>query len=308
MTLNFLRVRKGQRAIVYLTLLFMLVFYGGFRLWPTLYSIILSLLNWRIGAPLLQTEFIGLNNYRFALFRDFLTLSSFKRTLVFATELVAMSGGLGLVAAVLIQSHRRHQPLLRVLYFLPYVVPEIVAGLLIRVLFQPQFGAVNATLNLLGIPDQPWMTSPQTALFTVALAGAWIRLGYNAMLFMTGLDQIPQDLLEAALVDGANEWQGFWRIKFPLLMPVVLFLIVTGSISALQTFGLIYAMSVGTIDIVGGPLYSTTIISVLIFNTGFGKGYTNDFDYAATLAVLLFVVILVLTLIQFRVMRSEWEY
>ncbi len=308
MRLNVLGVRQGQRAMVYGSLLFLVIFYGGFRLWPMAYSIVLSLFNWRGLKPIWEQQFVGLSHYEFALVKDTLVLESLWRTIVFSAELVVISTVLGLIVAVLIRNHRRAQPALRLAYFLPYIVPAVVSGLLMRVLFQPQFGSVNALLNIIGLPSQPWMASPKSALLTVALVAAWARLGYNVILFLAGLDQIPSDLLDAARVDGAGAWQTFWRITFPLLMPVMLFVVVTGTIAALQEFGVIYAMTLGSTEVVGGPVRATTVFSILLYLTAFSEVGGFNYSYGATLAVILFLLIFGLTLVQFRVMRTRWEY
>jgi len=169
-------------------------------------------------------------------------------------------------------------------------------------LYAPQSGLINQTLSFLGLPNQPFLTRPSQALQSITAVAVWQSLGFSIIIFLAGLQQIPEMYYEAARIDGANPWQLFWKITLPLLNPVIVYLSVLSTISFLRLFALVQNMSPqGT----GGPLKSTTTVVLEVYREGFSS---YNMGYAAALTVILFGVILLITVIQLRFLSRRVEY
>jgi multiple sugar transport system permease protein len=169
-----------------------------------------------------------------------------------------------------------------------------------KFLLQPsQFGILNSFLAGLNIPAQPFLMSSIQVIPSLILITTWATLGYNMVLFLAGLGGIPFSFYEAAKIDGANSWQLFWKITWPLLSPTILFTTVTGSIGAMQIFSIPYILTQG------GPEDASRMVVMWIYQTGF-----NQFrmGYASSLAMVFFVVVMILTVLQLRFLRTRWSY
>src|SRR3989449_9726490 len=155
---------------------------------------------------------------------------------------------LALVLALMIGGRRRSgagAPALRALFLLPYASSVVAVALVWQWMYHPDFGLLNHLLTRAGLAPVNWLGDPKTALFAVMLVSLWMQLGYQLTVFIAGLRAIPQAYLDAARADGANAWQPFWRVTFPLLLPVTLFVLVTGIIGAFQVLALVMAMTGG---------------------------------------------------------------
>jgi multiple sugar transport system permease protein len=169
-----------------------------------------------------------------------------------------------------------------------------------RYFLQPsQFGIINSFLAMVHIPAQPFLNSSKQVIPSIALISIWTALGYNMVLFLAGLGSIPGMFYEAARIDGANPWQVFWKITWPLLSPTVLFMTVTGTIAALQIFSVPYILTQG------GPEDSSRTMVMWIQQTGFTQ---FRMGYASALAVIFFAITMILTLVQLRWLRTRWSY
>jgi multiple sugar transport system permease protein len=169
-----------------------------------------------------------------------------------------------------------------------------------RFLLQPsQFGILNSFLAALKIPALPFLNSSILVIPSIILITTWASVGYNMVLFLAGLGGIPFSFYEAAKIDGANSWGLFWKITWPLLSPTVLFTTVTGSIGALQIFSIPYILTQG------GPEDASRTVVMWIYQTGF-----NQFrmGYASSLAMVFFVIVMILTILQLRFLRTRWSY
>ncbi len=266
-----------------------LVFFFG----PVLYGLWLSLTDfdlYAIGDPT-STRFIGLGNYSSALTNaDF--WNALKVTLWYALVGAPISVAVSLAAALLVDARTtRFKAFFRAVYFAPVVTTLVAVAIVWRYLYQPQYGLVNALLHRFGGPPVDWLGDPHWALFSIVVLAVWKNFGYNLLIFVAGLQNVPMELHEAAQLDGANGWQRFRNVTLPELAPVCMFLSVTTVINYFQLFAEPYVMTQG------GPLKSTTSLVLLMYEQGFRWWRLG---YAASVAFLLFAVILIATAVQMR--------
>ena len=288
--------RFGMRWHGYLYVLPALVFLSLFILWPTLYSIILSVQRWDFLSP--NRPFVGLENYR-----GLLASSEFQNSLRVTLLFVALSVPIRIVIALglahLVFKESRLNRLLRGVYFLPVVSSSVAISLVWRWLFNTDAGLVNAVVVGLGGTKIPWLISPQTALYAVVVVSVWQALGYDVILFIAGLRAIPKEYTEAAQIDGARPWGVFRFVTWPLLMPTTFFILVVSVIGSFQVFSIVNVMTGG------GPALGTDVLVNLLYRRAFTY---FDIGRASALAVLLLVILLALTLLQFRVLGKRVHY
>lgn len=269
-----------------------------FSLIPILFSGWVSLHNWDMLSPVGEMPWVGLDNYVYLITSDNVFRQALGNTFVFVIGGVASNVALGLGFALLLNSRLRGQTLWRVLYFLPVITAPLALGVMFAFIFNRNYGLINSILVAIGIPRQPFLASPYQALLVIIIMAIYQYVGYYIVIFVAGLQGIPQDYYDAASVDGANAWQRFWRITLPLLKPVMLFVIVTNTIGGLQVFDLVFS-STG-----GGPVNSTQTIVLHMYNTAFKF---SRMGRASAMAFILFAIILTITVIQLRVLRDRTE-
>ncbi|MCZ7545605.1 MAG: sugar ABC transporter permease [Anaerolineae bacterium] len=272
---------------------------------PMIYSLIGSLYDWNPYSP--EATYVGLGNFAEALTQDPLVGKSLVNVVYYVILTLPLGAALALIVAVMINSLPRLKGLYRVIYFLPVVTSAVAVSVLWRWLYQQRFGLFNQVLNIILVdtlhldinPNVQWLTSPQIAMPSVAAMVIWQGLGFTMVLFLAGLSSIPQELYEAAKIDGAGAWQRFRGITIPLLQPTMVFVLVTGLIGGMQVFTPMYVMTQG------GPVNATKTIVFHLYQ----KAFTLfRFGYASSLAFILFAIILTLTLIQIRFLRTRWQY
>jgi ABC-type sugar transport system permease subunit len=270
-----------------------LAVFAGFFLLPAVWSAVMSLTDWKIvGTP----RFVGLKNY-LRLFTDPLFFTSLKNTLVYTAVIVPLMAVVGLGLALLLNQPLRGRILTRTGVFASYVIMVSVVGILWRWVLEPTgAGIVNYYLGQLGIGPLPWLAAPETAMLSIILATMWWTAGYNMVMYLAGLQDIPESLREAVRIDGAGGWQEFWHLTLPLLRPVTFFVVVMSIAKSFQVFGQVYVMTQG------GPSNSTLTIVNYLYVVGFTW---FEMGYAAAIAYALFALLLVITVIQFRMVSRE---
>jgi ABC-type sugar transport system permease subunit len=271
---------------------------AAFSFVPLLLVLYVSVHRWSPIEP--ARAFVGLANYGHVV-RDPLVWWALGRTLLYALYVpVSMAFALGL--AVMIAGRRRSgaaMPALRALFLLPYASSVVAVALVWQWMYHPDFGLINHLLIRVGLGPVNWLGDPKTALGAVMLVSVWMQLGYQLTVFLAGLRAIPQAYLDAARVDGANAWQRFWRVTFPLLWPVTLFVLVTGIVGAFQVFALVMVLTGG------GPLGATDVIAYRIYRTAWEL---LQFGEASALALLLFALLFGATWAQVRLLDRRVEY
>ena len=239
-------------------------------------------------------NFVGLENYK-AIFFDARFRIALSNTIVYALGSALPIWVISLLLAMAFIQRIPGRNVLRTLYFAPVILGGVVVSIVWRLIYHPQ-GLMNATIGQLFHFAPNWLNHPQFAPLALILVNIWQSIGFMMIIFIAGLQEIPQDFYDAAKVDGANPWKSFWHITLPLLKPTSLFVMVILLINGFQAFTYQYVMTKG------GPSDETNVIGLFIFQNAFQ--YLR-MGYAAAVSVLLFAVILILTVIQLRVARTE---
>jgi raffinose/stachyose/melibiose transport system permease protein len=278
-----------------------LLLFGVFVLYPMVSALSYAFFTWH-GTT--RGVFVGLSNFGALFtqqpFREQLP-RAFGHNLAFFVGTMVIQNTLGLGIAVLLHRRARTRRLLQTLYAMPYLVSPIVIGYLWTLLLSPTFGPVNALLRTVGLESLavPWLGDPSTALWVVVLVSAWQWVGFPVLLYGAALGGVPEELSEAARVDGASHWQTFRSITFPLLVPAIGTVSVLTFIFAMEAFALPYALGGST----GNPAGATDFMSLLFYRTAFENGSTNAIGSSSAIATLLFAVIFGGAVLATRVLR-----
>ena len=295
---SFLQSRKAKENIfAYLMLAPDIIGLAVFIFLPILIAFYVSLHDWNALEPM---RFIGIKNYM-TLMADEQWWTSVLTTFIYALMFVPLVFGASMLLAVFINSiPGKAQEFFRTVYFVPYSVSTVVAAIMWMFMLDERSGYVNNIINVLGIPHQSFLGDPNQALFCIAVISAWMLIGYYAIVFLAALKDIPASYYEAARLDGANGFQIFKSITFPLLREVSTFVLVVTTIASFQVFDQIKIITNG------GPAQATNVSVFYI--------YTNSFEYmklgySSALAFVLFIIIFTLSLFQLKLTKgSSNEY
>lgn len=268
-----------------------------FLVGPVLASLAMSFTDIRsadVRSPLAVT-FLGVDNY-VRLFQDEQFVKAAGNTLVVVLVGLPLTVAFGLAAAMGLNSGLvKFRSVFRVGYYLPVVTSIVAISVVWRFLLQPDTGLLNSALALVGIEGPNWLANTSTALPAVIMMIVWRGIGFQMVIFLAGLQAIPHELYEAARIDGAGRWAQFWHVTVPSLRPTLLFVTVIGSIGLLQVFEEPFVMTRG------GPLGSTTTVAYSVYSQ-FSFG---NYGYASAMSYLLFLAIVLLSILWFRLLRSD---
>lgn len=263
----------------------------AFLILPVVLAFVISLFHW----DLLGTrQFVGLDNYASLLGGGALT-NSLLVTAIFTLISVPVSLAVGLALATQLVRALPGSAIVRVIVVIPWVCAPLALGVVWKWIFQPSVGALN---QILGVRIE-WLTDPQLALPAVAFVAIWQNVGYISLFFQAGLGKIPTSIYEAARLDGAGSWQQMWHMTIPLLRPTTFFLAVTQVVASFQVFDMVFALTGG------GPQRRTEVIASLIYNEAF---VASRLGRASAVAVVMFVILVVITLIQQRYFSRRITY
>ncbi len=285
--------KMGRERSAYLFIFPGLLVFSIFTVAALIYAFYLTFHEWSIISP--DKPYVGLDNYREMLHDPEYRTAVFN-TAYFTLGSVPPAMVIGLFLALLLNQPIRFRGLFRTMYFLPVVTPFVVTALLWKWLYNGDFGLFNYYLLKTHLIDQPllWLSSQNLAMPAVILMSIWGGVGFSMVIYLAGLQAIPEELYESAKLDGAGPLKRLWYITVPMLAPTTLFLLVIGVIGSFQIFTQIYIMTSG------GPVNRTTTIVYYIYEWGF-KFF--DLGYASTLAMGLFVLLLGVTILQLRLYR-----
>lgn len=258
---------------------------------PVISSLFLSFTRWNFMQGFSAIKFNGVQNY-INLFKDDWFLASLKNNLIFTLVTVPVGLALGLILANFINKYIYLSTLVKIMFFIPYIASTVAVSIVWMVLLQPSFGPVNQLLQSIGIANPPgWLVDFKWSLPTVMIIYIWQELGYTIIVYMSGLKAIPNEIYEAAAVDGASKIRLFFDITVPMVAPTTFFLLIMGVIGTFRVFDQINVLTQG------GPGNSTSVMAFYIYKTAF-QDYRMG--YATSMAWVLFIVIFAVTLTQWK--------
>jgi ABC-type sugar transport system permease subunit len=296
---NLLNFRTRQKLVGYLFILPTYVFFLVFIAVPFFGALGISLTEW---AGYDQPRFIGVTNF-VNLYHDRVFWIALTNTFLFTAATTALQTTIPLLVAVLIHAGWRGSVFFRTVLFIPVVISLVVSGLLWQIIYDANFGVLNALLTVIGLEawTQPWLADPRTAMPAIIFVSLWQSLGFYMLIFFAGLQSIPSDLYESASMDGANTWQKLIHITVPMLWPITTVVIVINIIGGVKVFDVIYVMTTG------GPNHATEVLGTYLYVTAFGAtgGGSPSTGYAAAIGVVILVLAMIGTIIQFRVTKER---
>ncbi len=285
------RRRLGNEGLTaFLFVLPSLIGFATFFAVPAIRGLWISFTNWDLLRP---AQFIGLGNY-VRLLQDGEFWNALTVTVYYVLLNIPLQTVLAMVIAVMM--HRlTDSVVIKGMLILPWLMPPVVVGLIWLWILDPNLGILNVALKSLGLPAVAFLGLPQWAMPAIAMINIWQYVGYTALLIFAGLQSIPPSVYEAASIDGASESQMFWRVTVPLLRPVLVFVLVTSVIGSFQIFDTI------AITTKGGPVNATKVLNWYIYEQAFSR---FNMGYATTISIVLFLILIVVSLIQMRLLRA----
>jgi multiple sugar transport system permease protein len=281
--------RLGDVSTALIAILPALLVFVIFNIYPTLYSAVLSFMDW--DGLSVDREFVGLQNYK-DLFTSSAFWNSLWATIYYTLGVILVSVPLALLISVALNSGIRGQPFYRTLYFIPVITSTVAAAMVWKLMLNPGSGLLNVALRGMGIIDAPsWLRSTTWAMPAVILVGVWKRLGFNMVIYLAALQNIPRVYYEAAEVDGASNWARLLHITIPLLSPTTALLVVMGLIDSFLLFDQVYVMTNG------GPSGTTDVLGFMLYRNAFSY---FDLGTASAIAMVILVIVGALTLLQWR--------
>jgi len=266
-----------------------------FTIIPIISSFVLTLFRWDLIS---EIQFAGLSNFR-KLILDEKFWNALKHTVSFVIGYIPFVMVTGLFVALLMNGKIKGKGAFRTAFFIPVVSSWIAVALLWTWLFNPKFGLINYILALIGIAGPAWLYDPNWAMTAVIMTSVWKDTGFVMMLFLAGLQDIPQSLLEAASIDGATTVKRFFRITIPMLSPTIFFVMIVTMINSFQVFDQVWVMTEG------GPAGSTSVLVEQVYKNAFR--YYN-MGYASTISLVLFLIILLITAVQIQGQKKWVHY
>lgn len=288
-----MKTMKSERKMAIVLCLSPIMF--GFLLFmiiPIVISIMLSFTNWDLITPI---HWVNMKNY-IELFHDRLFWKSLMNTVLYWAYTVPPLTIIALILALIVDRISRGAKFFRAVYFLPAVCPMVALAMIWRWVYQPNFGVLNFLFNKIGLPPQAWLSSELFALPAIAFIRVWRDTGYQMIILFAGLKTIPSHLYKAAEIDGATSWHKFWKITLPLLRPSLLFVTITTTIWSFQVFDEIWMVTQG------GPGDATRVYNYYLYQNAFSS---MKMGYASAMSVVLLLILVLITLLQFRV--GGWE-
>jgi ABC-type sugar transport system permease subunit len=294
-----LNYRTRRKLVGYLFILPTYIFFVIMIAVPFFRALGISLTEW---AGYDTPEFIGLRNFE-NLLQDRVFWIALRQTFLFTIATTILQTIIPLLIAVLINNKWRGSTFFRTALFIPVIISSVVSGLLWRMIYDPNFGILNATLKQIGLGAiaKPWLALPETAMGAIIVVSLWQSLGFYMLIFFAGLQSIPVELYESASLDGANARQKLLHITVPMLWPVTTVVIVINIIGGIKVFDVIYIMTTG------GPNHATEVLGTYLYVTAFGAtgGGSPSMGYAAAIGVVILILAMIGTIVQFRVTRGR---
>ncbi|WP_203333976.1 carbohydrate ABC transporter permease [Planococcus beigongshangi] len=282
--------------MIYLFFIPGLLLYSIFFIYPTISALFYSFTDWDGLSDAYQ--FVGTGNYERALTGDTIFRKTVGNNLKFMLVVVILQTIVALAFALIVLKNTKTNLFLRALYFFPTILSSVSVAFIWSFIYDPSLGILNQILELLGLDvlRQNWLGNADIAIYSLAITQVWFHAGQMLIIFVAGLQAIPEDLYEVAKIEGASKWQTFRKVTWPLLAPSATIVIAYTTIQSFKAFDLVFAMTGG------GPNNSTQIIATYIFDVAF-RSY--NFGYASSISVLFMIIIAAITFLQFKALRSD---
>lgn len=293
---------EGRAAEAYFFLLPALVILLVFVVLPAIWVLVLSLYRWDLISS--EATPIGLANYQ-RMAHDPLWWKSLWQTCYFVAVTVPVGTALALGLALLLNSRLRGRSIFRAAVFAPYVTPAVATIVIWEWIFNHDYGLLNGVLAIFHLPKVAWLTDSSAIMPSVIIYSLWATVGFNMVIFLAGLANIPPDLEEAARVDGAGNWNVFRHVTWPLLSPTTYFVLLISSIGSFKVFNVVYVLTEDNAGVTGGPDRAAMTIGVYLYKQAFEFFRAG---YASAISVVLFAIILAVTLIQMQVASKRVFY
>jgi len=285
-----------DRATLFVMSVPAFLLYSFLYLYPALNNLRFSTTRW---DGIVEPEFVGLRNFSNLMTNDDLFFKVMGNNIRFTLLVVIFQTGFSLLFAIFLLKNSRGNIFLRTLYFFPTILSSVSVAMIWLFLYDPNWGAINLFFKKIGLESFAlnWLGSESSALYAIVFTQVWFHTGQMMVIYIAGLQQIPAELYEAAEVDGANRWQQFRSVTWPMALPTTAVVIAYTTIQSFRAFDLIYTMTLG------GPNNSTNIFSTLIYLTAFNE---FRFGYAAAQTIFMVLMILFLTWLQRRILRTKY--
>jgi len=271
--------------------------YGFLYLYPAVSNLLYSTQRW---DGVTKPQFVGLHNFKYLIANDITFHKIVGNNIRFSFIVVILQTLFSLMFAVFLVKNTKSNIFLRTVFFFPTILSSVSVGLIWSFLYNPNFGFINATLKSVGLNSLAinWLTDSRYALYSIAIAQIWFHTGQMVVIYLAGLQQIPQELYESAEVDGANRWHQFNYVTWPMALPTTAVVVAYTTIQTFRAFDLVFSMTQG------GPMNSSDLIVTNIYNMAFG-GF--KFGYASAESIILIFFVLVITWIQRRTLRVKGD-
>jgi raffinose/stachyose/melibiose transport system permease protein len=273
-----------------------LILYSIFFLYPAVSALFYSFTDWDGFSAAFQ--FVGFDNYERAFTADSIFRKTIGNNLKFMVVVVVFQTIVSLAFAMIVLKNTKTTVFLRALYFFPTILSSVSVAFIWAFIYDPSLGILNRLLEAIGLGflAQNWLGNSDIAIYSLAITQIWFHAGQMLIVFVAGLQAIPQEMYEVAKIEGASKWQTFRKVTWPLLAPSATIVVAYTTIQSFKAFDLVFAMTGG------GPNYSTEIIATYIFGVAF-QGY--QFGYASAISVIFMAIIALITFLQFRALRSD---
>ncbi len=281
---------------IYLFFLPGLLLYSIFFLYPTVSALFYSFTNWDGFSEAFQ--FVGIDNYQRAFTADSIFRKTIGNNLKFMFVVVIFQTLVALAFALIVLKNTKTTIFLRALYFFPTILSSVSVAFIWAFIYDPSLGILNRGFSMIGLEvlAQNWLGNSDIAIYSLAITQIWFHAGQMLIIFVAGLQAIPQEMYEVAKIEGASKWQTFRQVTWPLLAPSATIVVAYTTIQSFKAFDLVFAMTGG------GPNYSTEIIATYIYGVAF-RGY--QFGYASAISVIFMIIIAFITYLQFKALRSD---
>lgn len=287
--------RRIEQWTSYLFLLVPLAIYGLFFVVPNMLALVNSLFKWDgISAT---KEYVGLNNF-IVMLTDRVFKKAFWNTVKYCITLLLFQTVIGLALALLLWRSTRINSFFRTVYYMPVMMSSVTVGLIWSFIYDPNIGALNEILSTVGLTKltHSWLSEEQLVVYAIAFVHVWVGIGQSVILFIAGLQNVPEELYESAALDGAGKWQRTLKITLPLLKPTTLVVLILTTIGAFKSFDYVYIMTGG------GATHSSEVLATLLYKEAYAY---SDFGYSSALSVALLVIVSALTFIQMHLFSDK---